>query len=80
MKYKIAVGAVSNRDCWRCRTNKSSRFAVGNRSYERIAIVEQAMSFYGQQWLSPGLTRSLLAKMCQSRKRISNAVIPQAHE
>jgi hypothetical protein len=47
MKYEIVVGAVSNRDCWRRFTNKSSRIAVGNRSYERIAIVEQAMSFYG---------------------------------
>jgi hypothetical protein len=27
--------------------NKSSRIAVGNRSYERVAIVEQAMNLYG---------------------------------
>jgi hypothetical protein len=47
MKNGIIVGAVSNRDCWRRFTNKSSRIAVGNRSYERIAIVEQAMSLYG---------------------------------
>jgi hypothetical protein len=47
MKYEIVVGAVSNCDCWRCFTNKSSRIAAGSRSYERIAIVEQAKSFYG---------------------------------
>ncbi len=47
MKNGIAVGAVSNRDCWRRLATKSSRIAVGSRSYDCVAIVEQAMSFYG---------------------------------
>ncbi len=47
MKYEIVVGAVSNRDsAWSVCKNSPS-FAVGDRSYERIAIVEQVMSFYG---------------------------------
>jgi hypothetical protein len=43
----MVVGGFPNRDCWRRCTSNSSWIAVANRSYERIAIVEQAMSFYG---------------------------------
>jgi uncharacterized ion transporter superfamily protein YfcC len=45
--------------------NKSSRIAVGNRSYESIAIVEQATSFYGTAMGSTLITvpTSALAKV-----------------